>query len=45
MLHGLSIKAFAEGVADPADAQALWQIGLDGVTGPWASARRGDLVG
>ncbi len=45
MLHGLSIKVFAEGVADAADAQALWQIGIDGVTGPWASGVRGDLVG
>jgi len=45
MLHGLSMKVYAEGVADPADAQALWHIGLDGVTGPWASALRGDLLG
>jgi diguanylate cyclase (GGDEF)-like protein len=45
MLHGLSIQAFAEGVADPADAQALWRIGVDGITGPWASAQRADFVG
>jgi len=45
MLHGLSMKAFAEGVADAADAQRLWQIGIDGVTGPWASTTRSDLVG
>jgi EAL domain-containing protein (putative c-di-GMP-specific phosphodiesterase class I) len=45
MLHGLSMKAYAEGVADPADAQLLWQIGVDGLTGPWASALRGDLLG
>ncbi len=45
MLHGLSMKAYAEGVTDPADAQLLWQIGIDGLTGPWASALRGDLVG
>jgi EAL domain-containing protein (putative c-di-GMP-specific phosphodiesterase class I) len=44
MLHGLSIKAFAEGVFDAADAQALWSIGVDGVTGPWASETRKDLV-
>jgi EAL domain-containing protein (putative c-di-GMP-specific phosphodiesterase class I) len=45
MLHGLSIQVFAEGVAEQADATLLWQIGIDGITGPWASARRGDLVG
>lgn len=45
MLHGLSMKAYAEGVADPFDAQALWNFGIDGVTGPWASALRSDLVG
>jgi diguanylate cyclase (GGDEF)-like protein len=44
MLHGLSMKAFAEGVTDEADAVVLWRIGIDGVTGRWASARRGDLV-
>jgi len=45
MVHGLSMKALAEGVADPADVQLLWQIGFDGVTGPWASAARSDLLG
>lgn len=45
MLHGLSMKAYAEGVADAADADALWQLGIDGVTGPWASGMRGELVG
>jgi hypothetical protein len=25
--------------------QTLWQIGVDGVTGPWASLSRPDLVG
>lgn len=44
MLHGLSIAVYAEGVVDPADARALWRIGVDGITGPWASALRGDLV-
>jgi EAL domain-containing protein (putative c-di-GMP-specific phosphodiesterase class I)/GGDEF domain-containing protein len=44
MLHGLSMTVYAEGVADPTDAQALWDIGVDGLTGPWASALRGDLV-
>jgi EAL domain-containing protein (putative c-di-GMP-specific phosphodiesterase class I) len=45
MLHGLAMKVFAEGVADAADAKALWQIGVDGITGPWASALRAELVG
>ncbi|HMC15762.1 MAG TPA: EAL domain-containing protein [Albitalea sp.] len=45
MLHGLAMKVFAEGVADAADVHALWQIGVDGVTGPWASAQRAELVG
>lgn len=44
MLHGLSMQVMAEGVTDPDDAAALWRIGVDGITGPWASALRGDLV-
>jgi EAL domain-containing protein (putative c-di-GMP-specific phosphodiesterase class I)/GGDEF domain-containing protein len=44
MLHGLSMQVMAEGVSDPDDANALWRIGVDGLTGPWASALRGDLV-
>jgi diguanylate cyclase (GGDEF)-like protein len=44
MLHGLSLKVYAEGVAEAADAEALWGLGLDGMTGPWASAQRADLV-
>jgi EAL domain-containing protein (putative c-di-GMP-specific phosphodiesterase class I) len=44
MLHGLSMKAYAEGVAEAADAQALWKLGMDGLTGPHASALRADLV-
>jgi len=44
MLHGLSMKAFAEGVSEEADARLLWQLGMDGITGPWASAQRADLV-
>jgi len=42
MLHGLSVRVFAEGVGDAEDAQRLWQLGIDGVTGPWISAQRGD---
>ncbi|MBW8832587.1 MAG: EAL domain-containing protein [Burkholderiales bacterium] len=45
MLHGLSMKAFAEGVVDEEDATVLWRIGVDGVTGPWASSVRKDLLG
>jgi EAL domain-containing protein (putative c-di-GMP-specific phosphodiesterase class I) len=44
MLHGLSMRAYAEGVVEQADADALWQLGIDGVTGPLASSLRGDLV-
>ena len=45
MMHGLAVQVFAEGVADAADAKALWQCGVDGITGPWASEQRGDLLG
>jgi diguanylate cyclase (GGDEF)-like protein len=44
LLHGLAVQVFAEGVMDAADAKALWQCGLDGITGPWASQERADLV-
>lgn len=44
MLHGLSVQAIAEGVSDAADAKALWAVGVDAITGPWASAERQDLV-
>jgi EAL domain-containing protein (putative c-di-GMP-specific phosphodiesterase class I) len=44
MLRGLSMQVIAEGVVEPADAKALWDIGVDAVTGPWASAERQDLV-
>lgn len=37
MLHGLSLKVIAEGVSDADDVAALWDCGLDAVTGPWAS--------
>ncbi|MEY2890933.1 MAG: hypothetical protein RJA98_841, partial [Pseudomonadota bacterium] len=45
MLHGLSLQVYAEGVTEAAQMQTLWQIGVDGVTGPWASLSRPDLVG
>ncbi len=34
MLHGIGLAVYAEGVNDEADAQALWDCGIDGVTGP-----------
>jgi diguanylate cyclase (GGDEF)-like protein len=36
MLHSLSLEVIAEGVSDAADAKALWSLGVDGITGPWA---------
>ncbi len=44
LLHGLSIQVFAEGVNDADDARALWACGVDGITGPWASAQAGDAT-
>jgi EAL domain-containing protein (putative c-di-GMP-specific phosphodiesterase class I) len=38
MLHGLSLQVIAEGVDDPLDVTALWDCGVDALTGPWASA-------
>ena len=35
LVHSLSLRAYAEGVADAADAQALWDCGIDGITGPF----------
>lgn len=45
MLHGLSLQVIAEGVSTEPESAAAWTAGVDGQTGPWASARRGDLVG
>jgi EAL domain-containing protein (putative c-di-GMP-specific phosphodiesterase class I) len=39
LLHALSIAVHAEGVESDEDAQALWECGVDGITGPWASTR------
>jgi EAL domain-containing protein (putative c-di-GMP-specific phosphodiesterase class I) len=39
LLHALSIQVQAEGLADAADVDVLWDCGVDAVTGPWASAR------
>lgn len=34
MLHGLGLQVYAEGVSDGADVPVLFQLGLDGLTGP-----------
>jgi diguanylate cyclase (GGDEF)-like protein len=34
MLHGIGLHVYAEGVAEAEDAAALWQAGVDGLTGP-----------
>ena len=34
MLHSLGLAVYGEGVTDLNDVQALWQCGVDGVTGP-----------
>ena len=34
MMHSIGLKVYAESVSDPHDAAALWQCGLDGLTGP-----------
>ncbi|MCV2369133.1 bifunctional diguanylate cyclase/phosphodiesterase [Roseateles oligotrophus] len=39
MLRSLALKVYAEGLRDAMDVQALWDCELDGVTGPWATAR------
>lgn len=41
MLHSMSVQVIAEGVAEPDDAVALWQCGVDAQTGPWVSAQGG----
>jgi EAL domain-containing protein (putative c-di-GMP-specific phosphodiesterase class I)/GGDEF domain-containing protein len=37
MLRPLALQIYAEGVAHEPDARALWDCGVDGITGPWAS--------
>ncbi len=44
MLHNLSLDVYAEGVGDTADARALWDCGVDGISGPWASILRADAM-
>jgi EAL domain-containing protein (putative c-di-GMP-specific phosphodiesterase class I)/GGDEF domain-containing protein len=38
LLRPLSMRVFAEGVVDARDADVLFELGLDGVGGPWAQA-------
>jgi EAL domain-containing protein (putative c-di-GMP-specific phosphodiesterase class I) len=40
MLQGLSLEVYAEGVSDDHDAETLLSLGVDGISGPWASARQ-----
>ena len=39
MLRSLALKVYGEGLQQAMDVQALWDCELDGVTGPWATAR------
>lgn len=41
MVHALGIAAYAEGVSTPEDIAALWECGIDGVTGPAVQWRDG----
>jgi len=40
LLRAIPVRVCAEGIATAADAQALWECGVQGITGPWASATR-----
>ena len=40
LLRALPVTVCAEGVDDADDAAALWECGVEAITGPWASARR-----
>ena len=39
LLRALPVTVCAEGVDDAEDAAALWECGVEAITGPWASAR------
>jgi diguanylate cyclase (GGDEF)-like protein len=39
LLRALPVLVCAEGVDDAADAAALWECGVEAITGPWASGR------
>jgi EAL domain-containing protein (putative c-di-GMP-specific phosphodiesterase class I)/GGDEF domain-containing protein len=40
LLRALPVAVCAEGVDDAGDAAALWECGVEAITGPWASARQ-----
>lgn len=40
LLRALPVTVCAEGVDDADDAAALWECGVEAITGPWASARQ-----
>jgi EAL domain-containing protein (putative c-di-GMP-specific phosphodiesterase class I) len=44
LLRSLRVLVFAQGIDDEADARALWDCGVDAITGPWASARARDAI-
>jgi diguanylate cyclase (GGDEF)-like protein len=39
LLRALPVTVCAEGIDDADDAAALWDCGVEAITGPWASAR------
>jgi len=39
LLRALPVLVCAEGVDDAADAAALWECGVEAITGPWATGR------
>jgi diguanylate cyclase (GGDEF)-like protein len=39
LLRALPVTVCAEGIDDADDAAALWECGVEAITGPWASAR------
>ena len=39
LLRALPVTVCAEGVDDADDAAALWECGVEAITGPWATAR------
>jgi EAL domain-containing protein (putative c-di-GMP-specific phosphodiesterase class I)/GGDEF domain-containing protein len=39
LLRSLSLQIIVEGIHSDADANTLWACGVDGITGPWATAR------
>ncbi len=41
LLHGMSLQVYAEGVTDGDDLKTLWACGVDGATGPFVTALRG----